>query len=588
MDSGLYISGNALLVGQSSVDNISNNIANINTIGYKRTRSTFSDLLYQTIKGGESGVNPTQLGYGVKLASTDTIFNQGELLSTDKNTDVALEGDGFFMVKNPQSATDNEGFYFTRAGDFSFDADNNLVSPNGNKVVGWLADLNQQGNGYSIPTDPETNIPTGDIQPINIDSYGNVPAIASTYIRFKANLNSGSEVKEYTKASQTDNFNVLFDANGSSLNIADGDNFQVSYDGGTSWHTYEYDSNSNAQSGTKAFKSIDDLINSMNTDMTSDGIDAAASFSNSTGAIQIDNTSSTQDTNIMVRPTSNDTSFTGNANDNQKLNTIMENMNQVIPPQGHADTQGLNIAAHTIHSIFYDSIGDKHNVDVIFKKSAPNQWNYNINLPDADGSAANNTGSVSFDSNGGLLAASSSPIVNISLNNGANPVNLLVNLWNTDSGGYEGNQFSGITQFSLDSGTSYQTQDGSTSGELNSVETDYQGNINGIYSNGKSYSIAKLAVAKFTNPQGLKRVGNSMFGITSNTDSKSIIDSLSYVGAANQGGRGSIMSSHLEMSNADLSEEFTSMIVYQRGFQANSEGIKTVDQMIQTAIQLKR
>jgi len=588
MDSGLYISGNALLVGQSGIDDISNNIANINTVGYKRTRNTFSDLLYQTVKGAKNGVNPSQLGYGVKLASTDTMFDQGELLSTDKNTDVALEGNGFFMVKNPQSAEDNKGFYFTRAGDFSFDADNNLVSPNGDKVVGWLAALNQQGSGYDIPTDPATGIPTSNIQPINIENYGSIPAIASTYTRFKANLNSGSEVQEYAKAAQTDNFNVLFNNNGSSLNVSDGNNFQISYNGGTSWHTYEYGSDGSVQIGTEAFNSINDLIGKMNTDITSDVIAATASFSSSAGAIQISNTSPTQSDNVMVRPTSDDTSFTGNANDNQKLNTIMENLNQVIPPQEHVDTQNLNVAAHTVHSVFYDSVGDKHKVDVTFKKTAQNQWIYNVSLPDSDGSTTNNTGNISFDSNGGLSTTVSSPTVNISLNNGADPVNLLVNLWNTDSGAYEGNQFSGITQFSLGSDTSYQTQDGSTSGELDNVEVDYQGNINGIYSNGKSYPIAKLAVAKFTNPQGLNHIGNSMFGITSNVDSKSTIDSLGYVGVANQGGRGNIMSSHLEMSNADLSEEFTNMIVYQRGFQANSEGIKTVDQIIQTAIQLKR
>ena len=176
----------------------------------------------------------------------------------------------------------------------------------------------------------------------------------------------------------------------------------------------------------------------------------------------------------------------------------------------------------------------------------------------------------------------------MSLNSGYQPTQLTLNLWDTDSGSYEGNQYSGLTQFALDSDTSFQDQDGSPSGRLEKVNIDYQGNIVGSYSNGKSYSIAQLAVSKFTNPQGLERIGNTMFALTQNVDNKDVLASNGYIGVANKDGRGSIISSHLEMSNVDLSKELTDLIVYQRAFQADSKGVTTADEIIQTAIQLKR
>lgn len=576
----LYTSGNAMMTQQTGIDSISNNIANINTVGYKGTRTTFSSILSQTIDSGTSTTDPMQVGLGAKLSSTDTVLAQGELLSTDKTTDVALEGGGFFTLLNPDSMN---SYYFTRAGNFSFDADKNFVTPDGYKVAGWMAQPATSGEGFYLPTDPATGIPTVPLEPINITNYENVPAVSSTYIRFKANLNAGDTLKEYLPADADKNFNILFDANGESLNVQDGDNFQISYDNGNSWHTYEYDSNGAASVSAESFSTLDDLINSINTDMSA--INGNAVIDN--GSIKITNNDPANDITIRVRPTYEDSSF-ATPQENQKLTTIISNLNQIIKPSESAKTQQMNVAAHTVHSFFYDSSGQKHNIDTTFRKTATNQWEYEIGLPDNEGTITNNTGTIGFDGNGGLSAATVSPTVNLSLNNGYGPTQLKINLWNTDSGAYEGNQYSGMTQFALDSDTSFQTQDGSPSGEFEKVNIDYQGNMTASYTNGKSYNIAKLAVSKFANPQGLERIGKTMFRITPNVDTQSVLASNGYIGVANQGGRGSIISSHLEASNVNLANEFTDLIVYQRAFQANSKGVTTADEIIQTAIQLKR
>ncbi len=191
----LYTSSNSMLDQQLSIDSMSNNIANINTIGFKKTRVTFSDIISQTIKPGMTNQNPMQVGLGSKVASTDVIMEQGTPMPTDIPTNVAIEGQGFFTIQNPNTNSNNT-YLFTRAGNFTFDAEDNLVDPEGNKVVGWLAGDEAQKGCYEIPQDPTTGIPTGDLQPINIKSFQTVPAVQSTYIRFKANLKGGPEIKE--------------------------------------------------------------------------------------------------------------------------------------------------------------------------------------------------------------------------------------------------------------------------------------------------------------------------------------------------------------------------------------------------------
>jgi flagellar hook protein FlgE len=128
---------------QTRMDVTGNNIANVNTNGYKAARTTFNDMFSQNVKGAASprdnlgGTNPLQIGLGMNVASVDNIFTGGSLQATGKNTDLAIDGDGFFILQNGL-----ERFY-TRAGNFDFDALGNYVVPNtGLQVMGWLADEN--------------------------------------------------------------------------------------------------------------------------------------------------------------------------------------------------------------------------------------------------------------------------------------------------------------------------------------------------------------------------------------------------------------------------------------------------------------
>ena len=147
--------------------------------------------------------------------------------------------------------------------------------------------------------------------------------------------------------------------------------------------------------------------------------------------------------------------------------------------------------------------------------------------------------------------------------------------------GRAGERIGGITQYSSPSTTKAVEQNGYAMGYMESFNVDASGTLNGVYSNGIKQAIGQVAMSVFTNPQGLNSLGENIFEVTNNSGNPNI-------GTAQQGGRGKIIPGSLEMSNVDLSEQFTDMIVTQRGFQANSRTITTSDQMLQEVINLKR
>ncbi len=172
---------------QTRMDVIGHNISNVNTYGYKATRVTFQDMLSQTISGAASpqenigGVNPRQVGLGMTVASIDRIFTQGSLQTTGNQTDLAISGDGFFVV------SDGDRTFFTRAGNFGIDRDGTLVNPaNGLKVQGWMARMNENGeaviNSSGTPED------------IIIPIYGKVEAKGTENVRYRSNLDSRAPI----------------------------------------------------------------------------------------------------------------------------------------------------------------------------------------------------------------------------------------------------------------------------------------------------------------------------------------------------------------------------------------------------------
>jgi flagellar hook protein FlgE len=164
------------------MDVLGSNIANVNTYGFKKGRVSFQDILSQTISGAaaptaeKGGVNPKQVGLGMNISSIDKIFTQGSLQTTGLNLDLAIQGEGFYVLSK------GEELYYTRAGSFGLDKNGTIVNPaNGLRVQGWQAV--KAGTDYIINT-------SGDMEDIIIPIGGKDPAKATEIIRYKSNLNS--------------------------------------------------------------------------------------------------------------------------------------------------------------------------------------------------------------------------------------------------------------------------------------------------------------------------------------------------------------------------------------------------------------
>ncbi len=233
----------------------------------------------------------------------------------------------------------------------------------------------------------------------------------------------------------------------------------------------------------------------------------------------------------------------------------------------------------------YDSLGNAHSLDVYFRKTASNTWDYHVLAAGAEvtgGIAGQNTqvgnGTLTFNTSGALATASAS---NISADFvGATPAQAITaNLGTSIAGG--GTGLDGITQFAGASNVSSQSQNGYSSGDLAGISVDGTGVVKGMYTNGQKLAIGQLAVAKFRSNEGLGRAGQNLFIDTRDSGSAAL-------GTAGSGGRAAISSGSLEQSNVDLAQQFVDLIAHQRAFEANSKTITTADEMLQQLEQIKR
>ncbi|EAL5833690.1 flagellar hook protein FlgE [Campylobacter coli] len=252
------------------------------------------------------------------------------------------------------------------------------------------------------------------------------------------------------------------------------------------------------------------------------------------------------------------------------------------------ESEQLKLSAFSAGLEIYDSLGSKHTLEVQFVKQSTtqdggNEWQMIIRVPEpaeinTTGEGPTNiiVGTARFN-NDGSLANYTPKTINFSPNNGAAP-NQQIKLSFGTSGSNDG-----LVSSNSASTLTGQATDGYTSGNLkpDAIRVDDKGNILGEFTNGKTFAVAKMAMASVANNSGLEEIGGNLFKVTAN--SGAIV-----VGEAGTGGRGEMKTSALEMSNVDLSRSLTELIIIQRGYQANSKTISTSDQMLQTLIQLKQ
>lgn len=232
----------------------------------------------------------------------------------------------------------------------------------------------------------------------------------------------------------------------------------------------------------------------------------------------------------------------------------------------------------------YDSQGNVHELTLILTKTAANEWNWTVDptalgltageITDNDGDAIVGGGTLTFSGTTGLLTdPATNPSISFTPPGGGAPMTLEVD--------FGGGNINGMTQFAGMSSATLQEQDGYEAGTLQSYNIDSTGTIIGSFSNGNSMILGQIGLAYFNNPGGLVRTGDNLYSTSANSGEVQ----LSY---ASEDGRSAIAAGTLEMSNVDLTQEFTNMIVAQRGFQANGRVITSTDEMLQEVVNLKR
>jgi len=450
---------------QVRMDVLGNNVANVNTTGFKKGRATFQDLLYQQLSGASApngevgGVNPKEIGLGMAIGSIDTIHTQGSLQTTGVQTDLAIQGNGFFVLKKGESTL------FTRDGALGLDKDGRIVNPStGYRVQGWLA---QTINGQQIMQT------SGATQDLVVPIGSKDPARATTRVDLACNL---------------DKRTVEVPPNAAADTVEQG-----------TWRVEEkiYDSFGSPHTLRIEYRKV---VGQPNQWQATVSVDPEAAAPTNAG--------------VALGPN---------------------------PAQANGNT----------FNVEFDNRG------------------LLARVRDSQGNASPQAGAldmgVSFDVQGAAAAAGG----------GATRQTLRINL------GTVGSATNTVTQMAERSSTKSYSQDGYTMGYLDSFKIDQSGVVTAVYSNGTNRTIGQMALGSFTNPGGLEKVGETNFVQSNNSGQANI-------GPSGIAGKGKIIAGTLEMSNVDLAEQMTDMIVTQRGFQANSRTIQTADQMLQELLTLKR
>ncbi|RPH92611.1 flagellar hook protein FlgE [candidate division KSB1 bacterium] len=553
----LFSAVSGLTNHQTRMDVIGDNIANVNTIGFKGSRVSFATGFSQLLQAADGptetrgGSNGIEVGLGMRISSIDRIFEQGNFENTGNRTDLAIQGDGFFVVG------DGDNRYFTRSGNFQLDADGALLAAGGTyHVLGRLADKN--GNMIS----------SSSVEPIRLPFGEKDPARATTEVNYFCNLNANaSTARTYTAS-------IAFTADGnpamSSTAINDLDQTTAPLDDGDVIRISGQNRNGNPVTLTFTYGAANDgtTLGALAARINSaDGYNSAAEDGST---VSIDASGK-----LILRDNLRGTSVT----------TISMNFEDGSGTQASAmvlptfvNTEAGMTGTHSASIYTYDSRGDQHKVEITFTQDVAqsNVWTWDIVVDDGaideiNDRLSGNSGTVRFNTDGSLLQFEGGPLTF----NPKEAQGMVINL----NGGTVGT-FDGITQFASPSTTIALNQDGHGMGVLQDFSVDATGKITGSYSNGISRTLGQIAVARFANPSGLQLAGENIYSGTVNSGDAMI--------GLESGNVNQIYSGYLELSTVDLAEQFTEMIIAQRGFQASARVITIADQLLNEVTQLKR
>lgn len=555
----MFTGVSGLRVHQTRMDVIANNVANVNTVGFKSARATFRDAFYQNMQGataanpltGRTGMNPQQIGLGLSMGSIDNIMTQGASQRTDWGMDLMIQNQGMFIVG------DQTGTFFTRAGNITQDARGNL-GINGMQLMGWDVTLDR---GQWI-------VDRSNLRPLSMSgAKANMPSEATTFIDIAGNL----DIRDLVNVTRNADGDVergdimrvmtIFDSLGHSYVVDVRFTFH-NVPGAPNYWTYEFlgEELPEAQGGGFAVRAFQDgirrnedgtdvqpalmRIHAGSLDQLTGGLAANGSNMRPSGTLVFDSNG----TLIAMGPTDGRVDHLGVANARPApvrrfatANPPPTPIPSALPGLPHWQVTMDNFSLY---------------IAPVITRFTPRATLGNVNdvtqyiLPAAGA--------------GGTAAAP--PEDDLTIGNVSVPVGRL--RFNMSSLTHRGGMSTNVN---------FDPVDGNPPGILSDISIGADGTITGMFTNGRTRTLGQIPVAIFSNPAGLQRMGNNLWAATANSGS---FDGIGVIG--------DIQAGALEMSNVDLAEEFTGMIITQRGFQASSRLISVSDEMIQELVNLRR
>lgn len=548
MNSALLAGVSGLKAHQTMIDVAGNNLANIDTMGYKSSRVTFGELLSQTMREASQptalsgGTNPIQIGSGVGVVSIDRNMTQGSLVSTGQPLDMAIDGSGYFVLN------DGGKDVYTRVGSFTVDSQYYLVDPaTGNRVQRIGSEGVNEGfqdsssNNIRIPYDvalpasvTQTLSYTGNLSADEDKPTTNLLTSGIQYTKDNAVCNDQSILNELDQASGM--LNGVIDITGT-------------------------DSQGNAVVNALAVDSsttVGQLLNMIN--MSFPG--STASLIN--GEIRLkDNESGYSLTDLNL-------SYTGDG--------------ALELPNSFTYLEAGGAAAKNTNVEIFDSQGNSHVMSAAFvRTNQGNQWDMVLTSITGDVQLVDRRiQGISFladGSFGGMNSVNGNPPDQASFKMafGNDPTNVRDMAMNFGTVG----EFNGLSQFGGTSTVAPSGQDGYASGWLSTLSVTREGTLVGVFTNGIRKDIASLKIATFQNAAGLESIGGNYFNTSANSGQAIATKALS-------GSAGAVKGGSLEKSNVETASEFVNLIVAQNGFQANARTITVSNDMLKELTNLIR
>jgi flagellar hook protein FlgE len=541
---------------QKMLDVAGNNLANVNTTAFKASRITFSELLSETIKkasqstGSIGGTNPQQMGSGVGISGISPNMSQGSIVNTGSPLDVALEGEGYFVL------SDGEQDIYTRIGTFAVDEDSDLVDPStGYRVqrIGAEGEI----DGFQVPGDSDIHIPYDVAMPARKTSMivvsGNLSADGSLTVpqanRISSNVfytyNDGTTATDSTEIDQLDQFSGGAGTDGQ---LDPGESGTITISG---YHPDGTAFSSGLTFTVSSDTTLGDFIDHLNNNVLSG---ATASLIN--GQIRISDDVSGYSKTDMALSYSGDGSLT--------MPAYFE-----ITTVGGDQIKNVNIAV-------YDTLGGKHVLSGAFVRTdTVNTWDMVLTAITGDvyeiTPENRRIEGITFDSGdgsyAGLQGSTTTAFTITFAHDTTTPQTVDLSLGTIA-------KFDGLTQFAGNSTAVAREQDGYEAGRLSTVSVNNEGIAIGAFSNGIKKNLATLQIALFQNPSGLESIGGGFYIPSANSGEAVTTQAMT-------GGAGSIHGGSLEKSNADVATEFVNLIQAQNGFQANARTIRVANEILQ-------